>query len=222
MRTFEPDAGTEPGAPGPWVLPSEYYTRWGEPAPGTVFQVLEDGRVVQIGVAELPYGLVMPGDAPRAALYSLRLVPDPRWLTLMRGATAPDPELPATCPPPVAPGIKPTLNRLAEILSDAEEYDDDFLPPAPSVVEYTRELLHDTAEKRAYQWPLYHVAPLGGGGLSIQWGQAGRYVALYVPAPPGRASVVTIGMDRPTPSHAVASPESLGFFLTWLGQNSEA
>lgn len=108
------------------------------------------------------------------------------WIGANPGLTAAD--LRAT-PPSVA--------RLDAIM-DPAEYDEDFHAPTPAAYRFTRSLLEAVGGHATPSLgPLgdgglttdrnCSPAPVGDGGIFVQWGPQGHYVRLLVPADPSQA-----------------------------------
>jgi hypothetical protein len=81
------------------------------------------------------------------------------------------------------------LQRLESMMSD-DEYDESFLPPSVEAHDFARAVLLSAAARLKGGLPRATPAPVGDGGLFIQFGAPSRYVRMLVPSQPGGAYLV--------------------------------
>lgn len=77
--------------------------------------------------------------------------------------------------------VATALARLDQVIEDDTDYDEDFLPPAASVMEDARELVASSYALCSSKLPSIHPAPLGDGGLFMRWKHTGNEVRVTIP-----------------------------------------
>jgi hypothetical protein len=84
--------------------------------------------------------------------------------------------------------VQLTLERLEAVLAE-EDYDENFLKPTSAAYEFARRLIGAAEPAAPAALQPASPAPVGDGGLAMQWGDQDRYVRLLVPADPGMAYI---------------------------------
>lgn len=115
--------------------------------------------------------------------------------------------------------IQNTLIALQQLITNTEDYDDDFLPPTKEVIEYTSNLVKETAFVYSGPWIVYCCVPLGDEDLILQWGTINRNVALYVPVKTELAVVATYehsNQEKSPGLYGRASAALLAEAMQWL------
>jgi len=111
--------------------------------------------------------------------------------------------VPASIPEPPEqeerPGLRSlllTLQRLSSLVQDREEYDDEFLAPTEAAYNAAWEILAEAAILCRAPTPPGSPAPLGDGGLVVEFNQASRAIRLMMPASVEGAYLYCRGLDE--------------------------
>ena len=86
------------------------------------------------------------------------------------------------------------LRRLTDLLLD-EGYDEQFLRPSRAAFETTWSLLVAADASISPRLPLASPAPVGDGGILVQWQRGERTVFLAVPADPSQGYLYLRGPE---------------------------
>lgn len=123
-------------------------------------------------------------------------------------------EVPVTELLPRLETMAENLRRLAGLLLD-EEYDDDFLRPTRVAFEAAWEILVAAEEARLSGLPPASPAPVGDGGILIDWERGDRRVFLAIPADPSEGYIYLRGPEYRRTIREL-SGEALSSSLDWL------
>jgi hypothetical protein len=80
-----------------------------------------------------------------------------------------------------------TIARLSEIVNDPEEYDEDFLAPTVEAHLFVKNILEICKDRTPEDIPAASPAPIGDGGIFLQWETESGCVQLVVPPDPRHA-----------------------------------
>jgi hypothetical protein len=83
------------------------------------------------------------------------------------------------------------IQRLDAMMAD-DEYDTSFLRPSEEAYRFARSVMESAASKLSGQIPRATPAPVGDGGIFVQFGTPERYVRVLVPAEPSGAYLAVV------------------------------
>src|SRR5437660_11996271 len=105
------------------------------------------------------------------------------------------------------PKVPALLRRLTDLML-ADEYDEDFLRPTRAAFEAAWNVLVAAEERLPSGLPLAAPAPVGDGGILIQWDRGDRSVFLAVPADPKQGYIYSRGPDLKKTVRTLSGPAS--------------
>jgi hypothetical protein len=131
------------------------------------------------------------------------------------GARPPHPEPPDGAPDFRLRSMAAALRALTDLMLNQEEYEEGFEPPTRDAFRLAWDTVEGAAYYESVDNPSPGIAPIGDGGLFLQWGGPRRYVRLLVPRDATRAYIYRrAGEDKHVESEV--SGESLEHSLRWL------
>ena len=90
-----------------------------------------------------------------------------------------------------------TLQRLALLLIDRQDYDDEFLEPSRAAYDFAWAIVAEAFERTNLSPPSTSPTTTDGGSIFLQWGDATGYVRLMVPHDPSQATLsYKAGIER--------------------------
>jgi hypothetical protein len=115
---------------------------------------------------------------------------------------------------PRAGALSANLRRLTDMMLD-EEYDEEFLRPTRAAFDTAWSMLVDADISVQEQPILASVAPVGDGGLLLQWERGARDLFLAVPADPQQGYLHLRGPEPPVTLRDLTGP-ALASAFRWL------
>ena len=109
-------------------------------------------------------------------------------------------------------GTIDTILRLADLMIDADAYDEDFRKPTREAYDAACEVIRAAADLFRGFVPRPSIGAIGDGGLAVQWGGAERYVRLLVPPDPAQGYIYSraAGDKAVEPTEAAALARRFG------------
>jgi hypothetical protein len=98
-----------------------------------------------------------------------------------------------------------TLKWLADLRAYTDDYDDDFRAPTDEAFEFAWKVIQEALVACPSNVPVASPAPVGDGGIFVQWGSRERYVRLVVTPNPSGAYLYVLGGAHPGGQQTVTS-----------------
>ena len=118
-------------------------------------------------------------------------------------------------------GLGEMLDQL-DVLTQAQEYDGDSLPPTQEAASRMRSLLEGASEFLSAAFPLGTLAADGDGGLRLEWIRPGRELRLIVAASERGRSYLYHEAGADYGADYAPDAEKLGRGLNWLDFDGKA
>ncbi len=110
-----------------------------------------------------------------------------------------------------------TLQRLASLMLDEDDYDEEFLRPSRAAYDFAFRVIAEAHGALPRDVPRATPAPMGDGGIFVEWRRGSRLVRLIVPPDPAHAYLYAEEWDH-VAERALVSPDELTQRLKWLLQ----
>jgi hypothetical protein len=117
-------------------------------------------------------------------------------------------------PLPRPGGLATNLRRLTDMMLD-EEYDEGFLRPTRAAFDRAWSMLVDAGDSVEEEPELASAAPVGDGGLLLEWKRGKRNLFLAVPADPEQGYLYLRGPEAPVTLRTLSGGTLASAFL-WL------